>query len=87
MVDRVQILKNWIHQEGRKQNWVAHQVGCSPQWLNYVLQGKKPMSDKLAYALQTKLGIPLIQGNEIQSNKSKHQNKLKTLKKSKKPNK
>jgi antitoxin component HigA of HigAB toxin-antitoxin module len=56
----VEVLKDWITKEGRKQTWVAQQVGYSPQWLNYVLKGKKPMSDKLARALREKLGIPLI---------------------------
>lgn len=84
MADRVQILKDWIEQEGRKQNWVAQQVGCSPQWLNYVLQGKKPMSDKLAHALQTKLGIPLGYSNQAGGNKAKQQAGSKTRKKVKK---
>ena len=56
----VEVLKDWIAKEGRKQTWVAQQVGYSPQWLNYVLKEKKPMSDKLARALQDKLDIPLI---------------------------
>jgi hypothetical protein len=60
MTDRVQILRDWIEKEGRKQRWVAQQVGCSPQWLNYVIKGKKLLSDKLAQALQDKLGVPLI---------------------------
>jgi len=59
-MDRAAILKDWIEKEGRKQTWVAQQVGCSPQWLNYILQGKKPMSDKLARVLRDKLGIPVI---------------------------
>jgi hypothetical protein len=60
MADKVQMLRCWIAQEGRKQNWVAQQVGCSPQWLNYVLQGKKPLSHRLAQAFQEKLGILLL---------------------------
>ena len=52
MNDRVQRLKDWITKEGRKQTWVAQQIGCSPQWLSYVLKGRKPMSDKLARALR-----------------------------------
>ena len=59
-MDRAAILKDWIEKEGRKQTWVAQQVGCSPQWLNYILKGKKPMSDKLARALRDTLGIPLV---------------------------
>jgi antitoxin component HigA of HigAB toxin-antitoxin module len=59
MNDRVEVLKDWIAKEGRKQTWVAQQVGYSPQWLNYVLKRKKPMSAKLARALRDKLGIPL----------------------------
>jgi plasmid maintenance system antidote protein VapI len=60
MENRAQILKNWIEQEGRRQNWVAQQVGVSPQWLNYVLKGKKPLSDRLAHILREKLGVPLL---------------------------
>jgi hypothetical protein len=71
MKDRVRILKDWIEKEGRKQTWVAQQVGCSPQWLNYVLKGKKPMSDKLARALRDKLGIPLVE--EAQAMRNGHQ--------------
>ena len=59
MNDRVRTLQDWIIHEGRKQTWVAQQVGYSPQWLSYVLRGKKPLSDKLADALQQKLGVPL----------------------------
>ena len=65
MADKVKILKEWIEREGRKQSWVAQQVGCSPQWLNYVLRGKKPLSDRLARILQDKLGVPLA--NEARS--------------------
>jgi hypothetical protein len=73
MKDRVRILKDWIEKEGRKQTWVAQQVGCSPQWLSYVLKGKKPMSDKLARALRDKLGIPL--GEEEQAIRNGHKEK------------
>ena len=70
MKDRVRILKDWIEKEGRKQTWVAQQVGCSPQWLNYVLMGKKPMSNKLARALRDKLGIPLVDDEQAIPNGS-----------------
>jgi hypothetical protein len=73
MKDRVRILKDWIEKEGRKQTWVAQQVGCSPQWLNYVLKGKKPMSDNLACALRDKLGLPL--GNEEPAIRNGHKKK------------
>jgi hypothetical protein len=67
MNDRVRILKDWIIQQGRKQTWVAQQVGYSPQWLSYVLRGKKPLSDKLADALQQKLGVPLDARRAVRS--------------------
>ena len=73
MKDRVRILKDWIEKEGRKQTWVAQQVGCSPQWLSYVLKEKKPMSDKLARALRDKLGIPLV--DEEQAIRNGHKKK------------
>ena len=59
MDDRARILKDWIEDEGRRLDWVAKQVGVSPQWLHYVVRGKKPLSDRLARALQEKLGVPL----------------------------
>ena len=71
MENNAQILKDWIEQEGRRQNWVAQQVGCSPQWLNYVLQGKKPLSDKLAHALHEKLGVPLVSAKQAVQNGTK----------------
>lgn len=80
MKDRVRILKDWIEKEGRKQTWVAQQVGCSPQWLNYVLKGKKPMSDKLARALRDKLGIPLVDEEPAIRNGHKKKTALKTSK-------
>jgi hypothetical protein len=80
MKDRVRILKDWIEKEGRKQTWVAQQVGCSPQWLNYVLKGKKPMSDKLARALRDKLGIPLGREEPAIQNGHKNKTRLRTQK-------
>ena len=68
MNNRVQRLKDWIEKEGRKQTWVAQQVGCSPQWLNYVLKGRKPMSEKLARALRDKLGVPLVDDSQAMGN-------------------
>ncbi len=60
MDDRARILRDWIEREGRRQDWVAKQVGVSPQWLNYVVRGKKPLSDRLARVLQEKLSVPLL---------------------------
>ena len=79
-MDRAEILKDWIEKEGRKQTWVAQQVGCSPQWLNYVLKGKKLMSDKLARALRDKLGIPLVDEEQAIRNGHKKKTGLKTQK-------
>jgi len=80
MKDRVRILKDWIEKEGRKQTWVAQQVGCSPQWLSYVLKGKKLMSDKMARALREKLGIPLVDEEPATQNGYKKKTALKTQK-------
>ncbi len=71
MENNAQILKDWIEQEGRRQNWVAQQVGCSPQWLNYVLKGKKPLSDRLAHVLHEKLGVPLVRAKQAVQNGTK----------------
>ena len=78
MNDRVQILKDWIAKEGRKKTWVAQQVGCSPQWLSYVLRGKKPMSDKLARALRDTLGIPLVNNSLAVGNEHHEKARTKT---------
>jgi hypothetical protein len=80
MKDRVRILKDWIDKEGRKQTWVAQQVGYSPQWLNYVLNGKRPMSDKLAHSLRDTLGIPLVDEEQAIRNGQKKKTALKTQK-------
>jgi hypothetical protein len=61
MDERARILKDWIEHEGRRQDWVAKQAGVSSQWLNYVVRGKKPLSDRLAHALHKKLGVPLFE--------------------------
>jgi hypothetical protein len=80
MTGRVQILKDWITKEGRKQTWVAQQVGYSPQWLSYVLTGRKPLSDKLARALQDALGIPLVDESQALGHESHKKAGLKTAK-------
>ena len=80
MDGRVQILKDWIAKEGRKQTWVAQQVGCSPQWLSYVLRGRKPMSDKLARALRDTLGIPLVDDSHAMGHAHHKKAGLKTTK-------
>ena len=56
-MDRVAILKDWLTREGRKAKWVAEQVDCSDTWMSYILNGHKPLSDKLARKLQETLGI------------------------------
>ena len=76
-MDRVKVLSEWITKEGRKQNWIALQVECSPQWLNYVLNGKKPMSDKLAHALHEKLGVPLVGKGKAAPKRTKRRSKSK----------
>lgn len=81
MMDRAEILKAWIEKEGRKQTWVAQQVKCSPQWLNYVLKGKRAMSDKLARALRDTLGIPLIDEGRAIRNGHKKKARSKAMKK------
>jgi hypothetical protein len=77
VIDRAKILKAWIEKEGRKQSWVAQQVECSPQWLNYVLRGKKPLSDRLAYALQERLGVPLVNIGQVTEDGCKRRSKPK----------
>jgi antitoxin component HigA of HigAB toxin-antitoxin module len=77
MEDRVQLLKDWIEREGRKQSWVAQQIGCTPQWLNYILKGKRPLSDRLARTLREKLGIPFPNGTRTPRNRTAKQTKVK----------
>lgn len=59
-MDRIEMLKTWMKQEGRKSAWIAQQVGRSETWISYVLNRRRPMSDKLARTLQEKFGIPLL---------------------------
>ncbi len=54
------MLKAWMKKEGRKSGWVAQQVGRSETWMSYILNRRKPMSDKLARDLQEKFGLPLL---------------------------
>ena len=83
MDDRARILKDWIEREGRRQDWVAKQAGVSPQWINYVVRGRKPMSDRLARVLQEKLGVPLLMNtktsdrHQAKKTKSKRQTQAK----------
>jgi hypothetical protein len=72
-----QILTIWIEMEGCKQSWVAQQAGCSPRWLNYILKGKRPMSDTLARTLRNKLGIPLFDEKQAIRNGHKKKTSLK----------
>jgi hypothetical protein len=80
VIDKAQILKAWIEKEGRKQTWVAQQIGCSPQWLNYILKGKKFMSDKIARALRDNLGIALVDEEPAARNGYKQKTAPKTRK-------
>jgi antitoxin component HigA of HigAB toxin-antitoxin module len=57
-MDRVDVLKDWMEREGRKAKWVAAQIARSETWLSYILNRRRPMSDKIARDLQAKLQIP-----------------------------
>jgi hypothetical protein len=83
VINRAQILKDWIEKGGRKQSWVAQQVQRSPQWLNYVLRGKRPMSDKLARTLEDKLGISLFDEGQAIGKGRKRKTGLKIKKRGK----
>jgi len=57
-MDRVDILKDWMEREGRKAKWVAAQIDCSDTWLSYILNRRRPLSEKIARNLQEKLQVP-----------------------------
>jgi hypothetical protein len=56
-MDRRITLKQWMDEHERGTGWVASKTGYSKQWISYVLNGHKPVSDKLARALQETLGV------------------------------
>lgn len=56
-MDHVEILKEWMRREGRKQGWVAEQIGVSQTWLSRILNRKDEMSPRIARAIEERLGI------------------------------
>lgn len=58
--------------QGRRQTWLAQQVGVSVSMINHILKGRKPLTPKMGYKIARALGIPLIilerdihEGNEM----------------------
>jgi hypothetical protein len=45
-----------VEQE-RTTGYIARKLGYSPQWISYVMNGRRPFSDQLALALEETLGI------------------------------
>jgi hypothetical protein len=55
--DRRAIVQQWMDEQERSTGYIANKTGYSKQWSSYVINGHKPFSDKLARALNEKLGI------------------------------
>ena len=69
-MSRQDALRRWMEDNERGPSWVAQKVGYTREWISYVLNGRKPFSDKLALALQETLGIrfedlPKAKGQKI----------------------
>lgn len=46
--------------QGRRQTWLAGQVGVSVGMINHILKGRKPLTPALAERIAVALGLPLF---------------------------
>lgn len=51
-------LRDWIEQRGVKHNWIAQQLGYSPQYLSRVLNGTNPLTPEFRQRCATILAVP-----------------------------
>jgi len=56
-MSRNETLRRWMEEHERGPSWVARKIGYTREWISYVLHGKRPFSDKLAWALKDTLGV------------------------------
>jgi transcriptional regulator with XRE-family HTH domain len=49
-------LKQLLHEEGRKQSWLAERTGIDPATINRIVHGLQP-SEAQAVAIATALGV------------------------------
>jgi len=57
--DDVQVLRDWIEERGCTVRWLADQIGWSRGMLSQVINGKRPLSRKLASVLREQFDIDL----------------------------
>ncbi|MBI4601174.1 MAG: helix-turn-helix domain-containing protein [Planctomycetes bacterium] len=50
-------LRRWMLENSRGPAWVAKQTGYTREWISSVLNGRKPMSERLARSLAESLGL------------------------------
>jgi transcriptional regulator with XRE-family HTH domain len=46
--------------QGRRQTWLAQQVGVSVSMINHILKGRKPLTAEMAARIAVALGLPLF---------------------------
>lgn len=53
-----QRLKAIMDAQGRRQTWLAEQVGVSVGMINHILHGRKPLTATMATKIAKALGVP-----------------------------
>lgn len=61
-MDRREILLRWLREEERGPSWLARQLGMSREWISAVLNGRKPVSDRLAARITRTIGLRFDEG-------------------------
>lgn len=46
--------------QGRRQTWLAQQVGVSVSMINHILKGRKPLTPVMAARIAMALGLPVF---------------------------
>jgi plasmid maintenance system antidote protein VapI len=55
--DRKTILVRWMEENERGPAWVARKIGCTRSYISSIVNGHRPVTDKLAAALEEEIGI------------------------------
>lgn len=55
-----QRLADIMEAQGRRQTWLAQQVGVSVSMINHILKGRKPLTPIMASRIAIALGLPLF---------------------------
>lgn len=57
--DAYKVLRSTIENKGLKQNYVAEQIGITPNYLTSILNGRRRLNANVAISASQVLGIPL----------------------------